>query len=103
MNTPETTTDAAADSFLQELREQVSETDRAIVDLLNTRLELVGRISKRKRDLGLAFLDPQREEWMLRDLSRANRGPLSDDGLKEVLRELLALTKREIARGADGS
>jgi chorismate mutase len=102
MTTPETSTESATDPLLGKLREQVSETDRAVVELLNKRLELVEQIAKRKRDLGIAFLDPQREEAMLRDLTEANRGPLTAEGLKELHAELLALTKREIARGSDG-
>jgi hypothetical protein len=36
---------------------------------------------------------------MLQYLSRANRGPLSEEGLKELFEEILALTKREVERG----
>ena len=42
---------------------------------------------------------PDREEWMLQYLARANRGPLSSDGLRELFEEILALTKREVERG----
>jgi hypothetical protein len=34
---------------------------------------------------------------MLRDLMRANRGPLTSDGLREIYAEVLELTKREVA------
>ena len=36
----------------------------------------------------------------LRDLVRANRGPLTADGLRSFYEELFALTKREVARDA---
>jgi hypothetical protein len=39
---------------------------------------------------------------MLQYLSRANRGPLSAEGLREIFEELLDLTKREVDR-ADSS
>jgi hypothetical protein len=35
---------------------------------------------------------------MLQYLTRANRGPLSADGLREIYTELLDLTKREVRR-----
>ena len=38
--------------------------------------------------------------WILRDLVRANRGPLTADGLRAFYEELFALTKREVARDA---
>jgi hypothetical protein len=34
---------------------------------------------------------------MLRDLARANRGPLSQDGLEEIYTAILDLTKREVS------
>jgi hypothetical protein len=34
---------------------------------------------------------------MIQDLQRANRGPLSADGLKEIYAEILAMTKREVS------
>jgi len=45
------------------------------------------------------FVDPDREEWMLQYLARANRGPLSSEGLRELFEEILALSKREVERG----
>jgi chorismate mutase len=87
---------AAADPQIRRLRERISDADRAIVELVNRRLELVVRIRRRKEELGVPFLDPAREEWLLRDLTHANRGPLSADGLAELHAELLALTKREL-------
>jgi chorismate mutase len=95
-STSPASTTAAADPLIRQLRERISDTDRAIVDLVNRRLELVVRIRRRKEELGVPFLDPAREEWMLRYLLRANRGPLSDGGLAELHAELLALTKREL-------
>lgn len=87
---------AATDAVLRQLREHVSDNDRAIVDLVNRRLALVARVKRRKDELGLPFLDPQREQLMLRDLERANGGPLSRAGLAELQAALLALTKREV-------
>ena len=54
-----------------------------------------------KEERGIDFLDPAREEWMLQYLTRANRGPLSSDGLREIYTELLDLSKREVARGEE--
>jgi chorismate mutase len=84
------------DDVLRELREQVSATDRAIVELVNTRLGLVRRIKQRKDELGVPFLDPERERRILEQLEESNSGPLSGDGLRELHGELLALTKREV-------
>jgi chorismate mutase len=79
------------------MREQLSDNDRALVEAINKRLRLVAKLKGYKESRGIDFLDPEREEWMLRDISRANRGPLSQAGLEEIYKEILALTKREVS------
>jgi chorismate mutase len=89
------------DPLIKQLRQQISDTDRSIVDAINARLRLVARLKGYKESRGIDFVDPEREEWMLQYLARANRGPLSQDGLKELFEEILDLTKREVQRGEE--
>jgi len=84
------------DPLIRQIREQISDTDRAIVEAINTRLKLVARLKAYKESRGMSFVDPEREEWMLQYLSRANRGPLSPEGLRQIFEALLDLTKREV-------
>ena len=65
---------------------------------MNHRLELVAQIKAYKDSQGLGFLDPKREEQMLDDLTRSNRGPLSEEGLRELLQAILDLSKREVSK-----
>ncbi len=88
----------STDPLIRQLREQLSDNDVAIVEAVNARLKLVAQLKRVKEERGIDFLDPAREEWMLQYLTRANRGPLSPDGLREIYTELLDLTKREVAR-----
>ena len=90
-------TDASSDPRITTLREQISDTDRAIVELVNKRLSLVAKLKDYKERRGIGFVDAEREQWMLTYLHRANRGPLSARGLEELFRRLLDLTKREVA------
>lgn len=87
-----------SDPTVRKLREEISDLDRAIVDAVNARLELVARLKSYKASQGIPFLDPERERQILDDLVSANRGPLSTEGLREFLCELLDLTKREVSR-----
>jgi chorismate mutase len=89
------------DPLIKQLRQQISDTDRSIVDAFNARLRLVARLKGYKESRGMDFVDPEREEWMLQYLTRANRGPLSGEGLKELFEEVLDLTKREVQRGEE--
>jgi chorismate mutase/prephenate dehydratase len=89
------------DPLIRQIRDQISDTDRSIVDAFNARLRLVARLKEYKESRGIDFLDPEREEWMLQYLQRANRGPLSTEGLQELFEEILDLTKREVGRETD--
>ncbi len=91
-------TDQNADPLIRQFREQISDTDRSIVEAMNTRLKLVARLKAYKESRGVDFVDTAREEWMLQYLTRANRGPLSAEGLHELFSEIVDLTKREVAR-----
>ncbi len=87
---------ASQDPTVVRVRREISDVDRALVELVNERLRLVARLKRHKDEHGIGFVDLAREEWMLRYLRRANRGPLSEDGLDELYRALLDLTKREV-------
>jgi 3-deoxy-7-phosphoheptulonate synthase / chorismate mutase len=80
------------------LREQLTAVDFDLVEQVNRRLRLVAELKRVKDARGIAFLDPAREEYMLRRLTEENGGPLSDEGLRELYTEVLALTKRELGR-----
>jgi chorismate mutase len=86
------------DPVIKQFREQISDTDRAIVEAMNKRLTLVAQVKAYKESRGLGFVDPEREEWMLQYLTRANRGPLSSEGLRELFEKILDLSKREVTR-----
>ena len=91
------------DPTVQRLRDEIAELDRSILEAVNGRLELVAALRRHKNEVGLPFLDPDRERQLLEDLASANRGPLSDEGLRELFRELLDLTKREVAGDGDAA
>ena len=85
------------DPIIRQLREQISDNDRKLVDALNARLSLVEKLKRYKEQKGIDFVDPEREEWILAYLQRVNRGPLSGDGLREFFTRVLELTKREVS------
>ena len=84
------------DEHVLKVRREISDLDSALVELVNKRLRIVVQLKRYKDEHGIGFVDLAREEWMLQYLQRANRGPLSAEGLAELYHELLDLTKREI-------
>jgi 3-deoxy-7-phosphoheptulonate synthase / chorismate mutase len=89
-------TDPEHDPVVRELRERITEVDHAILEAANARLELVRRLRGHKLAQGWDFLDPGREERLLDALAKDNPGPLSDEAVRQLFTDLLALTKREI-------
>jgi chorismate mutase len=86
------------DDRIQQLRARIAEVDRALLDALNERLALVTELRGEKADRGLAFVDPEQERRVAEALVAANRGPLSEAGVRELAETVLALTKRELER-----
>ena len=84
------------DPFVLKIRREISDLDSSLVELVNKRLRLVAQLKRYKDEHGIGFVDLAREEWMLRYLQRANRGPLSGEGLAELYHQLLDLTKQEV-------
>ena len=94
-------TEPSQDPVVRRLREEITDTDRAIVEAVNRRLELVAKLKAHKVSRGYALVDPAREDWIVNHLTQENRGPLSAEGLRELYGALLDLTKREVAIGTE--
>jgi chorismate mutase len=60
------------DEYVLQVRREISDLDRAIVELVNKRLKLVARLKRYKDEHGIGFVDLAREEWMLQYLQRLN-------------------------------
>ena len=91
-------TDNASDPTVRRLRGEISDLDHVIIDAVNARLQLVAQLRSYKASRGIPFVDPEREHQLLDELASANPGPLSPQGLHELVSELLDLTKREVTR-----
>jgi chorismate mutase len=86
------------DATVRQLRDEIAAVDRTLLAAVNTRLELVARLKRHKQEVGLPFVDPDRERALVAALAAENRGPLSEEGLRELYTYLLDLTKREVSR-----
>jgi chorismate mutase len=79
-----------------EIRRLIAESDEAVVAAFNRRLELVAELWRLKAELGLEVVDPQREQRLREHLAGTNTGPLTREGLDEIVTMLLQLTKQEL-------
>lgn len=85
-----------SEPFLAAAREQIDAVDRGLLAGINRRIELVRALHEHKVANGLPLRDPGREESMAASLQEANAGPLSSEGVDELVHFVLQLTRREI-------
>ena len=86
------------DPVIRQFRDQISDNDLKIVELINKRLKLVDKLWRYKAEQGVEVYNQAREEWMLTFISRANKGPISPDALKDLYRYIVEVTKNEATR-----
>jgi chorismate mutase/prephenate dehydratase len=72
------------------LRTRIDALDREIVALMNQRADVARQIGLLKQSTGSTTYDPSREEAVLERVAAANKGPLSNESLKAVFRELIS-------------
>jgi len=85
------------DSTILMLRKAIDEIDEKILDLINERLSLGGKIGRIKEKNGDQVLDNSRENQILERLLELNKGPLKQNVLLHIFSEIMA-TSREIQR-----
>ena len=77
-------------SGLEAKRKRIDELDRKIVDLLNARAKVVVEIGRIKIGDQAPIYAPDREQTVLEQVRRHNRGPLPDSCVEAVWRELMS-------------
>ena len=88
--TPRRRKKTAKKAGLQGLRTRIDAIDRDLVALMNQRAEVARQIGHLKAASGELTYDPSREELVLDRVASANDGPLADDSLKAIFRELIS-------------
>lgn len=80
----------ASGSSIAAIRAQIDKVDRQLVRLVNQRAELAHRIGRLKQRDGQVVYDPVREEEVISRVLALSQGPLSNDCLRAVFRELIS-------------
>ncbi len=70
-------------------RTEIDELDRELLRLLNRRARLAMKVGALKRAAGLPCCDPERERTVLRDLQKANAGPLDALAITKLFRRII--------------
>jgi len=75
---------------IRQLRESIDDLDREIVDLLNRRCVFVRQIGEWKKAHRRPIYVPERERQLLDKLISMNRGPLENESLIAIYREIMS-------------
>jgi len=78
---------------IEELRKQIDEIDRQLVEILNERAGLALKIRELKAENNLPLYDPGREEEIFQKITSMNNGPLYDDDLRGIYENILHTMK----------
>ena len=77
---------------LTQLRNRIDEINDQLLDLLNERTALVEAIGREKDKHGLKKYDPIREQQIIEKLREKNQGPLTDEMLIHVFKEIFKVS-----------
>ncbi|HEY1256479.1 MAG TPA: chorismate mutase [Terracidiphilus sp.] len=86
---------------LEELRNQIDELDRQLVDLLSERARAAKMVGQLKAATSLPVYEPAREKTVYANVRAANKGPLPDIELTHIYERIIdvmrALQRDELA------
>jgi chorismate mutase / prephenate dehydratase len=80
-------------SQLNSIRDRIDDIDKRIHELLNERAQFAQQVGKSKRSEGLStadFYKPEREAQVLRKALERNKGPLRNEEIARLFREIMS-------------
>ena len=75
---------------IEKLRQAINVIDENIMDLINQRLLLAVQIGGLKKQGDIQIADKQRETEIMDRLLEKNKGPLDNDGLRNIFSAIIA-------------
>ena len=77
---------------LKAVRDDIDRIDRELLRLLNERAACALKVAHIKREAGLGtdLYRPEREAQVLRNIKALNQGPLGDDEVARLIREVMS-------------
>ncbi|MDH5354829.1 MAG: prephenate dehydratase [Gammaproteobacteria bacterium] len=85
-----------SDKALQELRDQIDDIDRRLLELFNQRAQCAVTVAEVKREASehpgdvVNFFRPDREAQVIQRIKSLNQGPLSDEEVGRLIREVMS-------------
>jgi chorismate mutase / prephenate dehydratase len=90
---PKKDANASSPASMPDLRRELDRIDRELIEAMNQRAEIAQQIGTLKKSGAEQIYDPQRESEVLKQAVANNRGPLGDEAVRSVFRELVSGTR----------
>ena len=74
---------------LSEWRRRMDEIDKKLVELLNERSQCALEVGRIKQAAGMPIYQPVRENEVLSNAARNNKGPLSDAAIRRLFERII--------------
>lgn len=84
----------SSDARIAELRAQIDDIDRRLVDLLTARARCALELGHLKEAQGIPLHQPGREAEVLANVRQANGGPLDDDAVVRLFERIIDEARR---------
>lgn len=78
------------DKELKPFREKIDAIDAQLITLLNDRAKIAQDIGKVKERYNMPAFQPEREAQVLRSIVSKNQGPITNESLKTIYREIMS-------------
>ena len=90
---------------LSDWRRRMDEIDKKLVELLNERSQCALEVGRIKQEAGMPIYQPARENEVLANAARNNKGPLSDAAIRRLFERIIdeARSAERIAMHGDAS
>jgi len=74
---------------LADWRRRMDEIDKKLVELLNERSQCALEVGRIKQEAGMPIYQPARENEVLANAARNNKGPLSDAAIRRLFERII--------------
>ena len=90
---PKPPVDAATNPALLALRQRIDALDRELLAVLNRRMQVVVEVGELKKSEGSPVFRPEREAQVIDGLKAINTGPLMNESVAPIWREIMAASR----------
>ena len=79
---------------IEDWRTKIDALDRRLLELISERAECVVAVGKIKNAQSMEVFDAEREQQIIRNILRENKGPLDDDALRRIFERVIDECRR---------